>query len=57
MGPIVEYIETLIERGHAYESGGDVFFRVRSDSDYGSLSHRRLEDMDQGEPVEGGPQA
>ncbi len=53
MGPIVAYIEALIERGHAYESGGDVFFRVRSDPDYGSLSHRRLEDMDQGEPVEG----
>ncbi len=53
MGPIVAYIEALLERGHAYESGGDVFFGVRSDSDYGSLSHRRLEDMDQGEPVEG----
>jgi cysteinyl-tRNA synthetase len=53
MGPIVAYIDALIERGHAYESGGDVFFRVRSDPDYGSLSHRRLEDMDQGEPVEG----
>ncbi len=53
MEPIVEYIEALIERGHAYESGGDVFFGVRSDSDYGSLSHRHLEDMDQGEPVEG----
>jgi cysteinyl-tRNA synthetase len=53
MGPIVEYIAALIERGHAYESGGDVFFGVRSDSDYGSLSHRRLGDMDQGEPVEG----
>ncbi len=53
MGPIVAYIEALIERDHAYESGGDVFFRVRSDPDYGSLSHRRLEDMDQGEPVEG----
>jgi cysteinyl-tRNA synthetase len=53
MGPIVAYIEALIQRGHAYESDGDVFFRVRSDPDYGSLSHRRLEDMDQGEPVEG----
>jgi cysteinyl-tRNA synthetase len=53
MGSIVAYIEALIKRGHAYESGGDVFFGVRSDSDYGSLSHRRLEDMDQGEPVEG----
>jgi cysteinyl-tRNA synthetase len=53
MVPIIDYIQTLIERGHAYESGGDVFFRVRSDAGYGSLSHRHLEDMDQGEPVEG----
>jgi cysteinyl-tRNA synthetase len=53
MGPIVEYIQTLIDKGHAYESGGDVFFAVRSDGDYGSLSHRDLADLDQGEPVEG----
>jgi cysteinyl-tRNA synthetase len=53
MDAIVSYIEALIETGHAYESGGDVYFAVRSDPDYGSLSHRRLEDMDQGEGVEG----
>ena len=53
MDAIVSYIERLIESGHAYESGGDVFFRVRSDPDYGSLSHRRIEDLDQGEGVEG----
>jgi cysteinyl-tRNA synthetase len=46
MGEIVAYIQVLIERGHAYESGGDVFFGVRSDSAYGSLSHRRVEDME-----------
>jgi cysteinyl-tRNA synthetase len=46
---IVEYIQALIERGHAYAAGGDVYFRVRSDQGYGSLSHRRLENMDQGE--------
>jgi cysteinyl-tRNA synthetase len=50
---IVSYIERLIETGHAYESGGDVFFRVRSDPEYGSLSHRLLEKLDQGEGVEG----
>jgi cysteinyl-tRNA synthetase len=33
--------------------GGDVHFRVRSDPDYGSLSHRQLDNMDQGEGVEG----
>ncbi|HEV3094871.1 MAG TPA: cysteine--tRNA ligase [Solirubrobacteraceae bacterium] len=53
MGAIVSYIEDLIASGHAYESGGDVFFRVRSDREYGSLSHRRIDDLDQGEGVEG----
>jgi cysteinyl-tRNA synthetase len=53
MGAIVSYIEDLIESGHAYESGGDVFFRVRSDEEYGSLSHRRIDEEDQGEGVEG----
>ena len=53
MDGIVAYIQDLIDSGHAYESGGDVYFRVRSDPDYGSLSHRRVDDMDQGEGVEG----
>jgi cysteinyl-tRNA synthetase len=53
MGAIVSYIAELIDSGHAYESEGDVFFRVRSDPQYGSLSHRRIEDLDQGEGVEG----
>ena len=53
IGPIVEYIQTLIDSGHAYAAKGDVFFRVRSDSGYGSLSHRRIEEMDQGEDKEG----
>jgi cysteinyl-tRNA synthetase len=53
MGPIVDYIDALVESGHAYAAGGDVYFRVRSDDGYGSLSHRRLDDMDQGEGVDG----
>jgi cysteinyl-tRNA synthetase len=53
IGPIVAYIQTLIDRGHAYAVDGDVYFRVRSDERYGSLSHRRLEHMDQGEGIEG----
>jgi cysteinyl-tRNA synthetase len=53
IGPIVRYIQTLIDTGHAYAADGDVFFRVRSDFDYGSLSHRRLDEMDQGDGVEG----
>ncbi|HEY7949784.1 MAG TPA: cysteine--tRNA ligase [Solirubrobacterales bacterium] len=46
---IVALIADLVERGQAYESGGDVYFRVRSFEGYGKLSNRRTEDMDQGE--------
>jgi cysteinyl-tRNA synthetase len=53
MDGIVAYIQDLVDSDHAYESGGDVFFRVRSDPDYGSLSHRRVDDMDQGDGIEG----
>ncbi len=53
IGPIVAHIAALIESGHAYAADGDVYFRVRSDPGYGSLSHRRPDDMDQGEGVEG----
>ncbi len=46
---IVALIAELVESGHAYESGGDVYYRVRSFDGYGKLSKRRTEDMDQGE--------
>ena len=46
---IVTLISDLVESEHAYESGGDVYFRVRSFDGYGKLSNRRTEDMDQGE--------
>jgi len=49
IGGIVALISDLIESGHAYESGGDVYFRVGSFDGYGKLSNRRTEDMDQGE--------
>ena len=46
---IVELISALIDSGHAYESSGDVYFRVGSFADYGRLSNRDPADMDQGE--------
>jgi cysteinyl-tRNA synthetase len=49
IGPIVALIEDLVDSGHAYESGGDVYFRVRSFAPYGKLSNRDPDEMDQGE--------
>jgi cysteinyl-tRNA synthetase len=50
---IVALIQALIDRGHAYAAEGDVYFDVRSYPAYGELSHRVVDDMDQGEGVEG----
>ncbi|WP_299564221.1 cysteine--tRNA ligase [uncultured Mycolicibacterium sp.] len=50
---MVELIERLIERGHAYTDqradGADVYFDVKSFPEYGKLSGHRLEDVHQGE--------
>jgi len=46
---IVALIEALIERGHAYAAGGDVYFRVASFAAYGQLSNRSLAEMVQSE--------
>jgi cysteinyl-tRNA synthetase len=51
---MVELIERLIETGHAYAADGDVYFSVRSYPAYGEISHRQVDQMDQGEPGEGG---
>ena len=49
---ICEIIETLREKECAYAIAGDVYFRVRSDPDYGKLSRRSLEEMRAGARVE-----
>jgi cysteinyl-tRNA synthetase len=40
---IVRFISELVERGYAYEAGGDVYFRVPAYPDYGRLSRQRLD--------------
>ncbi|HUO73458.1 MAG TPA: cysteine--tRNA ligase [Solirubrobacteraceae bacterium] len=50
---IIGLIEELVDVGHAYAVDGDVYFSVRSYPRYGELSHRKIEDMDQGEGGEG----
>ena len=46
---IIHFIEELIESGHAYASGGDVYFRVASFADYGRLSGQKPDQVEQGE--------
>ncbi|MEU1983742.1 cysteine--tRNA ligase [Nocardia sp. NPDC019395] len=46
---MVDLMQRLIDRGHAYASEGNVYFDVRSYPDYGHLSGHRLEDVHQGE--------
>lgn len=46
---MVEMIETLIQKGHAYPAAdGTVYFRTRSFKDYGKLSHKNLDDLQGG---------
>jgi cysteinyl-tRNA synthetase len=49
MPGIIALIDDLVARDAAYEVEGDVYFRVRKDPGYGSLSHRDVDQMDQGE--------
>jgi cysteinyl-tRNA synthetase len=52
MAEIIQMVETLIEKGHAYESEGDVYFSVASFPEYGKLSGRKDEDMMAGARVD-----
>ncbi|WP_137286957.1 cysteine--tRNA ligase [Halorussus salinisoli] len=50
---IVDLVETLIEKGYAYESNGSVYFDVTTFEDYGKLSNQKVEEMEaQGEEAE-----
>lgn len=52
---MIEIIQGLIVKGHAYVADGDVYFRVTSDPDYGKLSGRTLEEMQAGARIEVDP--
>ena len=49
---MIVLIRRLLERGHAYSGGGDVFFDVRSYPAYGALSGQRVDQMRPSEDVE-----
>ena len=46
---MVEMIQTLIDKGYAYEKNGTVYFRTRQFKEYGKLSHKNLDDLRSGE--------
>ncbi|QID32389.1 cysteine--tRNA ligase [Pampinifervens florentissimum] len=49
---IIEVIQGLIQKGYAYESGGDVYFSVSAFPEYGKLSKRNIEELEAGARVE-----
>ena len=52
---MISMIESLIDRGHAYEAEGHVLFHIPSDKQYGQLSKRSIDDMIAGARVEVAP--
>lgn len=54
MDIIIEFIANLIEKGYAYESEGDVYFRTRKFDEYGKLSHQSIDDLQVGARIEVG---
>ena len=49
---IQDIIVSLIEKGYAYESGGDVYYRAKNFKDYGKLSHQPLEELEAGARID-----
>ncbi|WP_408955484.1 cysteine--tRNA ligase [Natroniella sp. ANB-PHB2] len=49
---MIDMIENLIKQGYAYESKGDVYFRIKSFKEYGKLSKQKVEDLEVGARVE-----
>lgn len=52
MKDIIEFIDKMVKSGNAYEIDGDVYFRVKSIKDYGSISNQNLEDLQAGARIE-----
>ena len=48
MDDIIKFIEVLVQKGYAYESAGDVYYKTRKFKDYGKLSRQLIDDLEQG---------
>ncbi|THE12160.1 cysteine--tRNA ligase [Bacillus timonensis] len=54
MDIIIDFIQALIEKGFAYESEGDVYYRTREFKEYGKLSHQSIDELRVGARIEVG---
>lgn len=52
MDSIIQFISLLLEKGYAYKSGDNVYFRVSKVENYGCLSKQRLDALDYGKRIE-----
>ncbi|MGI6031324.1 MAG: cysteine--tRNA ligase [Eubacteriales bacterium] len=49
---IIALVQTLIDKGHAYQSGNDVYYSTKSFPEYGKLSHQPLEELEAGARID-----
>jgi cysteinyl-tRNA synthetase len=54
MDLIIDFISALIDKGFAYESGGDVYYRTREFNEYGKLSHQSIDELKVGARIQVG---
>ncbi|QOX65437.1 cysteine--tRNA ligase [Anoxybacterium hadale] len=52
MTEIIDFVQELIDKGYAYEAGGDVYYSTRKFNDYGKLSKQNIEDLEAGARIE-----
>ena len=51
MAEIIDFVKTLVDKGYAYESEGDVYYSTRKFAGYGKLSGQNIEDLEAGARV------
>jgi cysteinyl-tRNA synthetase len=49
---IIEFIQALIDKGYAYEAGGDVYYKTREFKEYGKLSHQSVDELRLGNRID-----
>lgn len=54
MDDIIEFVQVLVDKGFAYESQGDVYYRTRKFDGYGKLSHQDIDELKIGARIEAG---